>query len=113
MGVGSCDRARRAHRARAAAGEIRPWLAAGRRHGALQGAALLPALHEHDPALARLDAAGAAPLRVSRRKTLAQHFHASASIAAIRARRTCAAISPFALRAAIFPASTSVAAPSA
>src|SRR3989442_4028359 len=103
MGRAARDRARGAHRPRAVARQIRPRPAARRPYGALQGAALLSALHEHDPALARLDAAGAAPLSAFRRKPL--HPQASASIAALRARRTCAAISVFALRAAIFPAS--------
>src|SRR5713101_3531720 len=105
MGVGADHRSHHADGARAVAREIRPGPAAGGPHGALQGAALLPAFHEHDPALARLDAAGAAPLRGSRRKP-SHSIQASAAIAAIRARRTFAAISAFALRAAIFPAST-------
>src|SRR5712692_294006 len=112
MGAGADHRAHRADGARAVAREIRLGPAAGRPHGALQGAALLPALHEHDPALARLDAAGAAPLR-GLAGNLRTALQASASIAAIRALRTCAAISVFALRAAIFPASTPVAAPRA
>src|SRR5712692_4192557 len=112
MGRGARDRARGTHRPRAVAGEIRPGPAAGGSHRALQGAALLPALHEHDPALARLDVAGAAPLR-GLAGNLRTALQASASIAAIRALRTCAAISVFALRAAIFPASTPVAAPRA
>src|SRR6266498_4934471 len=67
MGPGARGRARRAHDARAVAGEIPTRQAAGGPHGALQGAALLPALHEHAPALARPDVADTALLRRSRR----------------------------------------------
>src|SRR5437867_13165741 len=67
MGPGARGRARRAHGARAVAGEIRTRQAAGRPHRTLQGAALLPALHEHAPALARPDVADTALLRRSRR----------------------------------------------
>src|SRR6266436_1259488 len=61
------DRAGSAHPAFAMAVEIRARPAAGRPHGALQRAALLPSLRQHDRALARPDAAGAAPLRRLRR----------------------------------------------
>src|SRR5712691_10525134 len=57
------DRAGGAHPAFAMAVEIRARPAAGRPHGALQRAALLPTLRQHDRAFARPDAAGAAPLR--------------------------------------------------
>src|SRR5438876_8794125 len=61
------DRAGGAHPAFAMAVEIRARPAAGRPHRALQRAALLPTLRQHDRALARPDAARTAPLRRLRR----------------------------------------------
>src|SRR6267143_2117610 len=60
-------RAGSAHPAFAMAVEVRARPAAGRPHGALQRAALLLTLRQHDRAFARPDAAGAAPLRRLRR----------------------------------------------
>src|SRR5467141_1166501 len=61
------DRAGSAHPAFAMAVEIRARPAAGRPHGALQRAGLLPSLRQHDRAFARPDAAGATPLKGLRR----------------------------------------------
>src|SRR5438445_12056592 len=61
------DRAGGAHPAFAMAVEIRARPAAGRPHRALQRAALLPSLRQHDRAFARPDAAGTAPLSRLRR----------------------------------------------
>src|SRR5438874_9978570 len=62
MAAGGRDRPCRAHGAFAVAVEIRPGPAARRPHRALQRAALLPSLRDHDRAFARPDAARAAPL---------------------------------------------------
>src|SRR5258708_19718204 len=67
MGPGGRDRAGSAHGAFAMAVEIRARPAAGRPHGALQRAALLPSLRQHDRPFARPDAAGAALLKGLRR----------------------------------------------
>src|SRR5712691_746112 len=67
MDLGARDRAGSAHAAFAMAVEIRARPAAGRRHGALQRAALLPSLRQHDRPFARPDAARAAPLKGVRR----------------------------------------------
>src|SRR5256885_16528662 len=63
MAAGGRDRPSRAHRAFAVAVEVRARPPAGRSHRALQGAALLPSLRDHDRAFARPDAARTAPLR--------------------------------------------------
>src|SRR2546430_6655344 len=63
MVLGGRDRPCRAHGALAVAVEIRARPPAGRPHRALQRAALLPSLRQHDRALARPDAARTAPLR--------------------------------------------------
>src|SRR6266550_6805809 len=67
MGARSRDRAGGTHGAFAMAVEIRARPAAGRLHGALQRAALLPSLRHHDRPFARPDAARAAPLKRVRR----------------------------------------------
>src|SRR5216684_9115123 len=67
MVPGGRNRAGSAHPAFAMAVEVRARPAAGRPHGALQRAALLPTLRQHDRAFARPDAAGAASLRGRRR----------------------------------------------
>src|SRR5438552_5993926 len=63
MAPGARDRACRAYGAFAVAVEIRTRPTAGRPHGALQRAALLPSLCQHDRAFAPPSAAGTAPLR--------------------------------------------------
>src|SRR5712691_624460 len=67
MDPGSRDRAGGAHGALAMAVEIRARPAAGRPHGALQRAALLPSVRQHDRPFARPDVAVAAPLKGGRR----------------------------------------------
>src|SRR3954471_87407 len=72
MAADVADRARRADGALAVAREIRAGAAPRRRPPALQGTALLPAVHDDDPALARAHLADPPALTLAARRAASQ-----------------------------------------